>query len=156
MVPNKKISKSRSISLGGNLRKTSSGASVPLYLLSDRCLTVLEALIEYLKEHVKLNYHQIGVVLRRDERNIRDLYLLAKEKRLKKKSGIVVPEKIIHIPISIFADKKVSALEALVAYLHVKLGFSYHEIAVMLNRDDRTIWTCYHRFKQKTRRRYDR
>jgi hypothetical protein len=156
LVPIKEISKNRAIFLGGNLRKAISGISVPLYLLGDRSLTVLEALIEYLKEHVKLNYRQIGVVLKRDERNIRDIYLHAKEKRLKSKFRAAVPEKVIHVPVSIFADRKVSALEALVAHLHVRLGFSYHEIAVMLNRDDRTVWTCYHRFKQKTRRRYER
>jgi hypothetical protein len=26
---------------------------------------------------------------------------------------------------------------------------SFHEIAVLLNRDDRTIWTCYNRAKKK-------
>ena len=151
-MPIRRISKNRAIFLGGNLRKATSKVSIPLYFLGDRSLTVLEALVEYLKEQVRFNYHQIGVVLKRDERNIRDIYLHAKEKRLKKKFKVVVPEKLIHIPILIFADRRVSALEALVAYLHVKSGFSYHKIAVILNRDDRTIWTCYHRFKQKTKR----
>jgi len=150
----RRISKNKTIFLGGNLRKATSKVSIPLYLLGDRNLTVLEALVEYLKEQVRFNYHQIGVVLKRDERNIRDIYLHAKEKRIGKKSGLAVPEKIIHIPVSVFADRRISALEALAAHLHLK--FSYHEIAVMLNRDDRTIWTVCHRFKQKTRRRNDK
>lgn len=153
MVPIRRISKNRTLFLGGNLRKPNSKLSVPLYLLADRGLTVLEALIEHLKEHAKLNYHQIGIVLHRDERNIRDIYLHAKEKRIGKKSELTVPEKIIHVPVSLFVDRRISALEALACHL-LSLGFSYHEIAVMLNRDDRTIWTCCHRFKQKTRRRY--
>ncbi|NQU79468.1 sigma-70 region 4 domain-containing protein [Candidatus Woesearchaeota archaeon] len=35
-------------------------------------------------------------------------------------------------------------------YLRDRQGMSFHEIAVLLNRDDRTVWTCYHRAKKKT------
>ena len=34
-------------------------------------------------------------------------------------------------------------------YLKDKLNLTYHEIAVLLNRDDRTIWTCYNIAKKK-------
>ncbi|MFH1849613.1 MAG: hypothetical protein ABH879_05490 [archaeon] len=46
-------------------------------------------------------------------------------------------------------DRNVSVLEAISEYLKDSLGLCYHEIAVLLNRDDRTIWTCYSRAKKK-------
>jgi len=42
-----------------------------------------------------------------------------------------------------------SVLEVMVEYLKEKEGLSYHEIASLTNRDDRTIWTVYHRAKIK-------
>jgi len=53
------------------------------------------------------------------------------------------------IPTLIFRDRKLSVLEAMVEYLKDEKQLSYHEIAVLLNRDDRTIWTCYSRAKKK-------
>jgi len=55
----------------------------------------------------------------------------------------------ISIPLSVFTDRSVSTLEAIVRYLKDKCGLSYHEIAVLLNRNDRTIWTTYNRRKKK-------
>jgi len=51
--------------------------------------------------------------------------------------------------VSILKDRNLSVLENIVSYLKDTLGFRYHQIAVMLNRDDRTIWTVYHRAKKK-------
>jgi len=53
------------------------------------------------------------------------------------------------IPTSIFKDRKVSILEALVEYLKDKKELSYHEISILINRDERNIWTVYHRAKKK-------
>lgn len=52
------------------------------------------------------------------------------------------------IPLSVFATRKLTAFEALVLYLK-DLGHSYHEIAVILKRDDRTIWNTYQRAIKK-------
>lgn len=53
------------------------------------------------------------------------------------------------IPSTIFLDRNISVLEAVVEYLKDKKEMSYHEMAVLLNRDDRTIWTCYNRVQKK-------
>ena len=58
-------------------------------------------------------------------------------------------DRVILIPLSVFLDRSVSVLEAVSEYLKDSKKFSYHEIAVLLNRDDRTIWTCYNRAKKK-------
>ncbi|MEK6974686.1 MAG: hypothetical protein AABW41_05630 [Nanoarchaeota archaeon] len=56
---------------------------IPAHVLRDRKLSALESIIEYLKEIRKLNYHEISVLLNRDERNIWTMYNRAKKKRLK-------------------------------------------------------------------------
>ena len=53
------------------------------------------------------------------------------------------------IPTSIFRDRALSVLEAISEYLKEKKGMRYSEIAKLLNRDDRTIWTAYKRAKIK-------
>ena len=61
----------------------------------------------------------------------------------------IVDKGFIEIPTFLFKDRKVAVLEALVEYLKDHKGLTYHEIALLLNRDDRTIWTVYHRAKKK-------
>ena len=53
------------------------------------------------------------------------------------------------IPSSVFKDRSVSVLEVLVEYLKDKKNLSFHQIAMLLNRNDRTIWTVYNRTKKK-------
>jgi hypothetical protein len=55
----------------------------------------------------------------------------------------------IVIPTTIFCDRSLSFLEALVEYLKRQLNLSYHEIAMLTNRDERNIWTLYHRAEKK-------
>jgi hypothetical protein len=56
------------------------------------------------------------------------------------------------IPLSIVCDRNVSVFETIVEYLKNHYGLTYHEIAVLLNRDDRTIWTVYNRAMKKRAR----
>ena len=57
---------------------------IPSAILKDRVVSGQEAILEFLKEKKGLTYREIGVLLNRDERNIRNVYLNAKEKRKKK------------------------------------------------------------------------
>jgi len=56
---------------------------------------------------------------------------------------------LIKIPSRILRDRTLSILEAIVEYLREERGLTFHQIAVLLNRDDRTIWTVYRRAKEK-------
>ncbi len=69
--------------------------------------------------------------------------------RKRKKEG---SEGFISIPTSIFQDRELSVLEAIAEYLKEKKGMRYSEIAKLLNRDDRTIWTAYQRAKVKRKK----
>ena len=55
----------------------------------------------------------------------------------------------INIPLSIFDDRRLGVLESLVSYLRDNLSLKNSEIARLLNRDDRTIWTVYNRVQKK-------
>jgi DNA-binding NarL/FixJ family response regulator len=55
---------------------------------------------------------------------------------------------LLYFPSYIFRDRSVAVLEAIVVYAKEK-GFTYREIARLLNRDERTIWTTYHRVQKK-------
>ena len=53
------------------------------------------------------------------------------------------------IPTAIFRDRTLKPLEAVVEYLREHDKLTLHQIARLLNRDDRTIWTVYNRAKRK-------
>lgn len=53
------------------------------------------------------------------------------------------------IPLSVLCDRDLSLFETMIEHLKENKGLTYHEIAVLTNRDDRTIWTVYNRAKKK-------
>ena len=53
------------------------------------------------------------------------------------------------IPVSRFRNREFSTFEIIVSYLKDKVKLSNHQIAVILKRDDRTIWTVYNRAIKK-------
>jgi predicted transcriptional regulator len=129
----------------GNLDSLGSDFEIPTSIFWDRKIAVLEAISEYLKEKQELSYHEIAVLTNRDDRTIWTCYNRAKKKRKKRADH----SSEVFIPVEILKDRKVSVLEKIVEYLKDKRELSYHEIAVLLNRDDRTVWTCYNRASKK-------
>jgi DNA-directed RNA polymerase specialized sigma24 family protein len=55
----------------------------------------------------------------------------------------------VNIPSFVFRDRNLAALEAVVVYLKDSQGMTFAQIARLLSRDDRTIWTTYTRAKKK-------
>jgi DNA-directed RNA polymerase specialized sigma24 family protein len=126
--------------------------SVPSSIFLDRELAPLESISEYLKEVKGLSYHEIAVLVGRDDRTIWTCYNRAKKKRVAKPKEEVVPEPaedVFEIPLQIFKNRALAPLESITAHLKDVASMSFHEIAVLLNRDDRTVWTCYNRMKKK-------
>ena len=87
------------------------------YVKNAKEIESLEAIFKSLKKSTKL-----------DESSI---LKLIKEK-----------DTLIQIPVSIFKNK-LAPLEAVVLFLKNHLGYKFHKIASILNRDDRTIWLTY-------------
>jgi len=121
---------------------------IPVSLFVDRSLSVLEVLVEYLKEELHYTLHEIAVLTNRDDRTIWTVYDRAKKKRTNSKKPTLEKTEIF-IPLNVLLDRALSVLEVLVEYVKEKLHLTYHEIAVLTNRDDRTIWTVYNRAKKK-------
>lgn len=110
----------------------------------NRKLSSLESIVKYLKENIGLNYKSIAHVLSRNPGSIGITYRNARKKLASK--FYITPG--IRIPVFIFKNSNLSVLENIVSYLR-KQGMSYHEIAVLLKRDDRTIWTINMRAEKK-------
>jgi len=119
---------------------------LPVSIFNNEELGSLETIVKYLKEDLNLRYHEIALLLNRDDRTIWTTYSVANKKR---KEKLLVEESKFFIPILIFKDRKFSVLEALVSYLKDKFNLRYSEIAVLLARDERNIWTVYQRSKKK-------
>lgn len=119
---------------------------LPSSIFDNKELSCLETIVKYLKEEVKLRFHEIALLLNRNDRTIWTTYNVASKKRKEKLS---VKESKFFVPVSIFKDRKLSVLEALVGHLKDNFNLRYSQIAVLLRRDERNIWTVYNRYKKK-------
>jgi len=63
--------------------------------------------------------------------------------------NIIKTANCLSLPIGVLKDRNIAILESIVEYLKDEQNMKYSEIARLLNRDDRTIWTVYKRAKKK-------
>ena len=119
---------------------------VPLSVFKNDYLSSLETIVKYLRENLLLSFKQIASLTNRN-----NIALAVTYRNAKKKMEAKFAEEIstYSIPVSILKDRNLSVLENVVSYLKNTFGLTYHKIAVLLNRDDRTIWTVYQRGKKK-------
>ena len=119
---------------------------VPLSVFNNEKLSSLETIVKYLRENLLLSFKQIGSLTNRNQVALAVSYRNAKKKLEAKFAEEISP---YSIPVSILQDRNLSVLENIASYLKDTFGLTYHKIAVLLNRDDRTIWTVYQRAKKK-------
>lgn len=105
-------------------------------------LAPLESIVKYLKENKGMTIKKISEKLNRSDKTIWTTYNNAKSRKL------TFSDTEYLIPTSFFS-KKTSILETAVYYLKKNHDLTLHQIAVILKRDDRTIWTLYHRALKK-------
>ncbi len=115
----------------------------------NKTLSPLESISKYLRENLHLSNKQIGKLMGRSEKTIWQAY---NSSRKKHPQLFEISETKFVVPVSKLSDRKFSAFESIVDYLKTKFELSYHEIAVLLRRDDRTIWTIHYRAKAKKRK----
>lgn len=99
----------------------------------------LEAVVKFLKENKNLTLKQIALKLNRSSKTIWTTYANARDKKIK------IDVSQFFIPVSFLSKKKLSILESIASYLKDVESLTFHQIAELVNRDDRTIWTCHHR-----------
>lgn len=118
---------------------------IPLSLFTQK-LAPLETVVKFLIENCDLSIKNIAILLNRSQKTIWQAYNFSKRKLSKK---FTVKPEVYLIPISIFSNRKLSVLESLVSYLKDTQNLKFSQIAVLLNRDQRTIWTSYSRARKK-------
>ena len=121
------------------------GLSVPLSIFN-KGPSGLEAICLYLKDALSMRFCEIAANLNRDDRTIWDSYQSA---RGKSPEDVDEGASTISIPLSIFRDRSLGVLESLSEYMKDVLRMRFCTIAGLLHKNDRTIWTAYHRAKKK-------
>ena len=108
-------------------------------------ISSLEILIKYFKEIEKKSAKEISEILKRKPSTIYNTY---QRIQTKSKKELDVSDNSILIPYDIFKDRKYSIFESLVAYLK-NINLSISQIALLLNRNYKTVSTFYRRYRIK-------
>lgn len=106
-------------------------------------LSGLEAIVKYLREHRKLGFNKIGMLLKRNPKSLSSTYHKAATKRIEP----FPIEKTEVIPFSAFVEH-LSILEAVCVFLNNTHNKT--QIANLLGKDPRTVWTVINRAKKKS------
>ncbi|MCF7866525.1 hypothetical protein K9L67_05045 [Candidatus Woesearchaeota archaeon] len=117
---------------------------IPITILNDKKISSLEIIVKYLKENKKLKYKEIAKLLKRKSNSLGSTYKKAKTKKPEKFEDQETSPKI---PFSAF-KKELSILEAICLHLQ-KEDYKQVEIAKILGKNPKTIWTTIQRTKNK-------
>jgi DNA-directed RNA polymerase specialized sigma24 family protein len=131
---------------GVTSEKISDEKIVPATIFSQQTGS-FEAIVKYLKENRELQYSRIAEILGRNYQTI----VTAHKKAIQKKSSISQsPYTKYTINVSKLKDRNLSVLEHISVQLKEQ-GLNFSEIARLIARDPRTIWTVYNKAVQKSK-----
>jgi DNA-binding CsgD family transcriptional regulator len=119
---------------------------IPISIFTIEQLGPAESLVKYMKENLNMKFSEIAKILNRDDRTIWATYSNA-HKKMKHQIEKTFKEKAL-IPVSALADRKLSLLESVVKFLKEK-NIENIEIARLLHKDPRNIYTFYSRMRKK-------
>ncbi|MEM3373894.1 MAG: hypothetical protein QXE31_01605 [Candidatus Woesearchaeota archaeon] len=112
----------------------------------EKDLGILEAIVKYLHENLNLSFKEISKLIKRSHSNVISSYNNAVKKKKNLFNNINYK---YSIPLSIF-EKKLTCFESICLYFKDR-GLKLIEIAKLLNRNNKTIWTIYIRALKKKR-----
>ena len=116
---------------------------IPISIFNTK-LSALESIVKYFREEKEYGYKRIGEILKRNAGPIGVTYRNAFRKFAPR---LDISDTRV-IPFSIFTSK-LTVFESIVAYLKDERKLSFSEIAKILKRDYRTVWTVYSRTRRK-------
>ncbi len=119
--------------------------AVPISIFA-HSLSPSESLCKYLKENCNLSFHEIAVLLNRDDRSIWTSYSRASKKLT---TPITAGKDDLLVPISIFSDRTCSVLEHVVHYLKTNYRLSNSRIAGLTKKHPSAIATVAKRAERK-------
>lgn len=119
---------------------------IPVSIFNNKELSALEAIVKYMKENLYFGSGKIAKLLNRNISTISSTYIKARKKLA---SEFAIGESKYFIPVDEISSRKFSVLESIAKFLKEKCNLSNKEIAKLLKRDTRTIWTVYSRAMKK-------
>src|SRR3989344_124279 len=108
-----------------------------------RNLSPLEAVVVYTHDHHNLSFTAIAKKL---EKQIPAVWTAYQNGKRRFRSPRASP---YSIPMTKLRSRTRSILELGVFYLHDEMNLRFFDIAHLMNRDERTIWTAYDRARRK-------
>ncbi len=119
---------------------------IPVSLFTATPLSSLEAITVYLRETKRHTFVEMESLLGRNQIALATSYRNAKKKDAKQ---LILQTSKYQIPCSTLKNSELSVLETICFYLKKEYLLSNNEIAKLLNKDPRTIWTVLARAKKK-------
>lgn len=135
------------------LKERKESVHIPVSIFSNKELSGLELVCKYLKDELGISFSDIAKLLNRDYRTVWTTYTVANRKQ---RGRLSVPRSDYFFPTLILTNRRLSVLEAIVAYLKDELGLRFSEIAAELHRDQRNVWTVYSRAGKKLKEQKER
>ena len=111
-------------------------------------LAPAEALTKFLKENCDKNFHEISLLVKRNEKSIWQNYRRA----VKKMPSHFIFDSNVKIPVSAFGDKRLSVFECLIVYLKEQKQMKNIKIAKLLGKHNANVWGVYNRAIKKLRK----
>ncbi|MBR9699934.1 hypothetical protein GOV09_05745 [Candidatus Woesearchaeota archaeon] len=130
------------------LRRFQSYLTIPASLFKTR-VSPLEAVVLFLHLKYKCTQTQMAEILHRDHTTIWTTLDNAWKKTTKAQFLQSIEESEILIPVHLLSNRRLSILEVVASYIKDKYSLKYREIATLLDRDDRTVWTVIDRARKK-------
>ncbi|MFH1439318.1 MAG: hypothetical protein ABIG89_02050, partial [Candidatus Woesearchaeota archaeon] len=113
---------------------------------------LLESLSCYLVDSLDYSFDEISLLLNRNIKIVTKAYNSKKKTEDKSCLNNIYSTKSLHsikVPLVLFRSRSLSMMEHLVKYLKESYNLKFSQIAKLLNKDQRTIWTIYMRSCKK-------
>ncbi len=120
---------------------------VPVEVFSSG-LAPAEALTKFLKEECDKNFHEISLLINRNEKSIWQNY----QRAIKKMPLRFAFEISLNVPVSASKNNKLSVFESLVLYLKEQKQRKNVKIAKLLGKNPSNVWSVYNRAIKKVKR----
>jgi hypothetical protein len=120
--------------------------AIPLSIFSHD-LSPSESLCKFLKENKQLSFHEIAVLINRDDRSVWTSYSRASKKS--RESFSTKADELL-LPLQIFTDRDRSILENVILHLKENYSYSNSRIAGLLNKSPSSIATISSRAAKKS------
>ena len=109
---------------------------LPASVFDNSILSSLEIIVKYLHENLGLKFSKIAKLIGRNNIALANSYRIAVRKH---PSKIIVKPSVFVVPCSILKNRELSVLENISYYLKNSYKLTYHDVAVLLRKNEENI-----------------